>query len=93
MAYFPKYFEDSTIKQEDKILTLDILNLTCKWEYKDPDKIIGLSLILFDIDGDNNYMMINSWGEKWSYKGTFKAKRECLKILKQYIQFIGLKMN
>ena len=34
-------------------------------------------MILFDIDDDDNYIMVNSWGEQWGYKGTFRAKREC----------------
>lgn len=74
---FKKYYEDKSIKPEDKLLTLDILNQPINEEIKDPDKLGGHALILFDMDDEDNYTMVNSWGEKWGYKGTFKAKREC----------------
>ena len=76
---FTEYFEDSTIKQEDKLLTLDKLNQPIDENIKDPDKTEGHSVILFGIDDDDNYIIVNSWGEQWGYKGTFKATRECFK--------------
>ena len=74
---FKKYFDDTTIKQEDKLLTLDKLNQPVNVNIEKPDETGGHALILFDIDENDNYIMVNSWGEKWGYKGTFKATREC----------------
>ena len=74
---FKKYFDDTTIKQEDKLLSLDKLNQPINVNIEKPDETDGHALILFDIDENDNYIMVNSWGEKWGYKGTFKATREC----------------
>ena len=74
---FKKYFDDTTIKQKDKLLTLDKLNQPVNVKIEKPDETSGHALILFDIDENDNYIMVNSWGEKWGYKGTFKATREC----------------
>jgi len=74
---FTEYFDDTSIKQEDKLLTLDILNQPINEQIEDPDESDGHALILFDMDDQDNYTMVNSWGENWGYKGTFRAKREC----------------
>ena len=72
---FSAYFKDNSIKPEEKILTLDILEK----ETKNFTEITGHAVILSDIDEEGNYICINSWGEDWGNKGTFKAKKECLK--------------
>ncbi len=36
-------------------------------------------MILSDIDENDNYLFINSWGKDWGNNGTFKMKKECLK--------------
>lgn len=72
---FCNYFTDISIKQEDKNLTLEILE-------KDTEKysnIEGHAVILSDIDNEGNYICVNSWGKDWSNKGTFKAKKEYFK--------------
>ena len=78
---FSTYYDDKSIKPEEKILTLDIL----KKGTKNFTETTGHAVILSDI-----YICINSWGEDWGNKGTFKAKKECLKIL-LFILFIFMK--
>ena len=76
---FNDYYNDISIKQDEKLLTLEILE-------KQNDKFIenhynfqGHAAILSDIDNDGNYILLNSWGKEWANKGTFKTKKECLK--------------
>ena len=72
---FTKYYEDESIKPEDKNLTLDILEK----ETENFTETSRHAVILSDIDENGNYICINSWGEKWGNKGTFKAQKECFK--------------
>jgi len=74
---FCDYFKDKSIKQEEKLLTLGILEKKKKIE--NPDEISGHSVILYNIDKSGNYILINSWGKEWANEGTFKTKKQCLK--------------
>ena len=74
---FTNYYKDSSIFPEDKLLTLDILNKPINEMIEAPEKLSEHALILFYMDKDDNYIMVNSWGENLGYKGTFRAKREC----------------
>lgn len=76
---FSEYFNDDSIEQKDKIFTLDILNKQNDNIFENPDKITGHAVILSDIDENDNYLFINSWGKDWGNNGTFKMKKECLK--------------
>ena len=74
---FSNYLEKQS-KEEEKILTNEILDQPID-NINNPDEIDRHAVILIDIDKDDNYILLNSWGEKWGNKGIFKAKKECLK--------------
>ena len=75
---FSEYFNDYKIKDEEKLLTMEILERQND-KVEDSGKTTGHSVILTDIDNDDNYLLINSWGKNWGNKGIFKSKKECLK--------------
>ena len=75
---FSEYFNDYKIKDEEKLLTKEILERQND-KVEDSGKTTGHSVILTDIDNDDNYLLINSWGKNWGNKGIFKSKKECLK--------------
>ena len=76
---FTNYYNDNSINQEDKVFTLDILNKPNNKHFEEPNERSGHAVILSDIDEDDNYILINSWGKDWGNNGTFKMKKECLK--------------
>ena len=73
---FSDYFKT---KEENKLLTKEILEKPNN-NIENPDKITGHSVILTDIDDDNNYIFVNSWGKNWGNEGKFKSKKNCLKL-------------
>ena len=72
---FSNYFN---FKDENKLLTKEILEKPNNVE--NPNEIEGHSVILSDIDKDDNYIFVNSWGENWGNDGTFKTKKDCLNL-------------
>ena len=76
---FGEYFEDKSINSKLKVLTKEILQRPNKNEVKDPDKEEGHAVVLLNIDKEDNFCIMNSWGIDWGYKGTFKAKKDCFK--------------
>ena len=73
---FCDYFQDKSIKSELKVITKEMLQRPNKKEVKDPDELEGHAVVLLDIDKDDNYCIMNSWGIDWGDKGTFKAKKD-----------------
>ena len=63
-----------------KVITKEILQRPNKKEIKDPDELGGHAVVLLDIDNEDNYCIMNSWGIDWGDKGTFKAKKDCLRM-------------
>ena len=72
------YLKDQSNDKEEKILTKEILDQPID-NINNLNEISRHSVILIDIDKDDNYILLNSWGQKWGNKGLFKAKKECLK--------------
>ena len=89
---FDDYFNDKSIKQELKALTKEILQRPNKKEVKDPDEVIGHAVILTDIDEEDNFLLLNSWGESWGNKGYFKAKKDCFKEFSIYAIYFTEKL-
>ena len=61
---FSNYLKYQSEEEEEKILTKEILDKPVD-NIKDPDKIIRHAVVLIDIDKDDNYILLNSWGENW----------------------------
>ena len=64
--------------KEGKVLTKELLQQQNIINIQDPNQTDGHSVILSDIDEEDNYILINSWGKDWGNNGTFKIKKECL---------------
>ena len=76
---FSNYFKDYSIKKEEKVLTKEILEKKLNY-IKNPEEMGGRhAVVLIDIDDEDNYILVNSWGKYWGNNGLFKAKKECLK--------------
>ena len=75
---FSEYFRDYSIKDEDKLLTKEILEKPID-NIENPNKIERHAVVLTDIDKDGNYVLVNSWGKYWNNHGIFKSRKECLK--------------
>ena len=71
---FSNYLKDQSNDKEEKIFTNEILDKPIYY-INNPEQISRHAVILIDIDKDDNYILLNSWGEKWGNKGIFKAKK------------------
>ena len=77
---FSQYYKNYLIKPEDKLLTKEILyNPFHNIIVEKPNELSRHAVILIDIDEDNNYVFMNSWGKNWGNNGIFKAKIESLR--------------
>ena len=77
--------------KEGNVLTKEILEQQNNINIQEPNEIEGHSVILSDIDEDDNYILINSWGKDWGNNGTFQVKKECLKNSAFFAIFYELK--
>ena len=77
---FSQYYKSYSIQPEEKLLTKEILYSPINnIMIEKPDELSRHCVILIDIDENNNYVFMNSWGENWGNKGIFKAKIDCLR--------------
>ena len=89
---FSNYFKDGTIKQEEKILTKEILEKPID-NIENPDALGDRhSVVLIDIDEDNNYILMNSWGKNWGNNGLFKTKKDCLRNIVIHAIYFNLNL-
>ena len=72
--------------KEGKVLTKEILEKENNKNTINPNDE-GHAVILSDIDEEDNYILINSWGKDWGNNGTFKVKKECLKNSTFFVVF------
>ena len=89
---FSRYFKDNSIKKEEKVLTKEILEKPID-NIENPDEPGDRhAIVLIDIDEDDNYIFINSWGENWGNQGLFKAKKDCLNNCVIYAVYYNLNL-
>jgi len=74
---FSDYFEKDSTNQSDKILTKEILDKPVTKKIDKPDDIGGHAVILKEIDDNDNYVIVNSWGKDWGDDGKFRVKKNC----------------
>ena len=87
---FSNYFKDDTINQEEKLLTKEILEKPIDNIENPDEKGDRHSVVLIDIDEDDNYIFMNSWGKDWGNNGLFKAKKDCLRNFEIYAIYFNL---
>ena len=74
---FSSYYNNKSIKENQKVLTKEILKRQIYKDIKEPDEIKVHALILSELDNDNNLIFVNSWGKNCGNKEKFKAKIDC----------------
>ena len=81
---FCDYFKVNSTNQEIKIFTKEISEKPVKKKLDKPDDREGHAVVLIDIDENNNYIIVNSWGEDWGDSGKFRVKKDSLQNVSIY---------
>ena len=81
---FCDYFKVNSTNQEIKIFTKEISEKPVKKKLDKPDDREGHAVVLIDIDENDNYIIVNSWGEHWGDSGKFRVKKDSLQNVSIY---------
>ena len=81
---FCDYFKVNSTNQEIKIFTKEISEKPVKKKLDKPDELEGHAVVLIDIDENDNYIIVNSWGEHWGDSGKFRVKKDSLQNVSIY---------
>ena len=60
------------------LLTKEIIDKPISKKIEKPDELGGHAVVLKDIDENDNYVIVNSWGEEWGDGGKFRVKKNSL---------------